>query len=193
MKKLILGIFCMACVGASAQQLEIGGTVNFTSAKLTQGSSEAKATNFSLLPSLMYHMNENWAVGAQFGIDYEKEGDEKTTVFQIAPTVRYTQNIAGNFSWAPQMMVGLGFGTAEWSTVDITGDLDVTRFTAALSVARFEYGLSDNFGVSLDFGGIAYASEKQSIPGYSTLYSEKTTGFGVSLMQGVGVGIVYKF
>ena len=86
MKKfLFLAIAAVMTLGASAQSNKwyAGGQLTF--GKTTESVSGLKTTQVTVLPELGYNMTDNFAVGAQLGVQYRKAGGEEKTVFQVNP------------------------------------------------------------------------------------------------------------
>ena len=84
--------FMVAAVAASAQ-VYIGGGIGFSSEKdgYRNGDPEPDAvTRFHLNPEVGYNLSDKLAVGIGLGVDYGKQGDTKTTGFEIAPYARWT-------------------------------------------------------------------------------------------------------
>lgn len=207
MKKIILAVaLCAASTFTFAQQgvMEIGGSFGISSykAKAEMGDiSETtdKTFGFSILPSLMYYMTDNIAVGGHIGFDYTKQddyhvegvgtGDLKTTVFVIEPTIRYKKELGGNFSWAPEFYIGFGFGK---NKMDLEGDTDFDQDVFSLGVgihfARFEYSVTDKWVVSANFGNFGYSYNKVGDDP-----CVKTNDFGLKLLEDSSLGIAYRF
>lgn len=84
--------FMVATVAASAQ-VYIGGGIGFSSEKegYANGDEEPDAaTKFHFNPEIGYNLSDKLAVGIGIGVDYGKQGDVKTTGFEVAPYARWT-------------------------------------------------------------------------------------------------------
>lgn len=188
MKKIILSVMLAATsVFTYAQKgvMEIGGTIGFSSNDLDEEliDGDFTKTSFSIMPSLMYYVTDNIAVGGKIGASYTKsEGDVKKTMFAIEPTARYNKELGNGFSWAPEFFIGLGFGKTEWGE---DNDANTFAMSVALRFARFEYAINDKWNLSLNFGNFGYSSVDYDGP--------KATSFGLNLAEGSQVGIAYKF
>ncbi|MDE6240024.1 MAG: porin family protein, partial [Muribaculaceae bacterium] len=91
MKKfLLLAVAAVMALGASAQTNKwyAGGQLTF--GRTTESASGVKSTQVTVLPELGYNLTDNFAIGAQAGVQYRKSGGEEKTVFQINPYARYT-------------------------------------------------------------------------------------------------------
>ena len=190
MKKIILSVMLAAAsVFTYAQKgvMEIGGSFGINSYDLETLMEEEVGTdlNFNIAPNLMYYITDNIAVGGQIGVNYTKfTNDAKQTIFGIAPTVRYKKELGGNFYWAPQFAIDLGFGTTKFDNDDLE-DQDIFGIEAGIHFARFEYEVSDKWIVSACFGELGYQSIDYDYA--------KDSKFFFNLVQNSSIGIAYKF
>ena len=196
MKKIILAVaLCAASTFTFAQQgvMEIGGSFGITTDKEEVKDDDVTRTTeetfgFSIMPSLMYYMTDNLAIGGHIGFNYDKDkvNDSKETTFNIMPTIRYKKELGANFSWAPEFYIGLGFGN---STQDIDEDTSIDESIFDMNVgihfARFEYAVSDKWVLSANFGKFGYD--------YRKVEDNKNNSFALTLFEDSYVGIAYRF
>lgn len=93
MKKVMLMVAFMVAAVAASAQVYIGGGIGFSTEKAgyQNGDPEPDAvTRFHLNPEVGYNLSDKLAVGIGLGVDYGKQGDTKTTGFEIAPYARWT-------------------------------------------------------------------------------------------------------
>ena len=117
MKKfLLLAIAAVMSIGASAQDSKwyAGGQLTF--GRTTESASGVKSTQVTVLPELGYNMTDNFAVGAQVGVQYRKSDGEEKTVFQVNPYARYTYYKFERVNLFVDGGVDLGIGRADGST-----------------------------------------------------------------------------
>lgn len=117
MKKiLLLALAAVMGLGASAQDSKwyAGGQLTF--GRTTESASGVKSTQVTVLPELGYNMTDNFAVGAQVGVQYRKSGGEEKTVFQVNPYARYTYYKFERVNLFVDGGVDLGIGRADGST-----------------------------------------------------------------------------
>lgn len=196
MKKVLLAVaLCVASTFTFAQQgvMEIGGSLGINTNKEETKAGDVTTTEretfgFSIMPSLMYYMTDNIAIGGKIGFSYDKDkvADSKETVFKVVPTVRYKKELGANFSWTPEFYIGFGFGN---NTVDLDDNRSIDRniFSMGIGInfARFEYAVSDKWVFSASFGNLGYD--------YKKVEDDKNNNFGLSLLEDSSVGIAYRF
>lgn len=207
MKKIILAVaLCAASTFTFAQQgvMEVGGSlgINTSKTKMENGNwseTSDKTFGISIMPSFMYYMTDNIAVGGQIGFSYNKQddyhidgvgtGDLKTSVFAIEPRIRYKKELGANFSWAPEFYIGFGFGK---NKMDVDGDTDYDQDIFSMGVgihfARFEYSITDKWVVSANFGNFGYSYSKVGDDPCA-----KTNNFGLNILEDSSLGIAYRF
>ncbi len=200
MKKIVLTVaLCAASMFTFAQQgvMEIGGSFGITTSKNTtkdktddgtKTTTNSETFGFSIMPSLMYYMTDNIAIGGKIGFDYEKDKvyDIKETVFNIMPTIRYKKELGANFSWTPEFYIGFGFGNYNRELNDNESiDESIFNMNIGIHFARFEYAVSDKWVLSASFGKFGYDYEK--------IEDNKTNSFSLSLLEDSYVGIAYRF
>lgn len=196
MKKIILAVaLCAASTFTFAQQgvMEIGGSFGIETNKNETKVEDVTTTNsetfnFSIMPSFMYYMTDNLAIGGHIGFNYEKDkvNDSKETTFNIMPTIRYKKELGANFSWTPEFYIGFGFGNC---TRDLEDDKSIDESIFDMNVgihfARFEYAVTDSWVLSANFGKFGYD--------YRKVEDNKDNGFALSLLEGSSIGIAYRF
>ncbi|MDE7457246.1 MAG: porin family protein [Muribaculaceae bacterium] len=117
MKKfLLLAVAAVMALGASAQTNKwyAGGQLTF--GRTTESASGVKSTQVTVLPELGYNLTDNFAIGAQAGVQYRKSGGEEKTVFQINPYARYTYLKYERVNLFVDGGVDFGIGGAHGST-----------------------------------------------------------------------------
>ncbi|MGI6218659.1 MAG: outer membrane beta-barrel protein [Bacteroidaceae bacterium] len=211
MKKVLLAVaLCVASTFTFAQQgvMEIGGSLGINTTKTEQEAGDiseetGKTFGFSILPSLMYYVTDNIAVGGHIGFSYDKDdhaslsglgdADRKTSIFEVAPTVRYKKELGAGFSWAPEFYIGFSFGSDKYEAADGDGEVkgDLFGMNVGIHFARFEYAVADKWVLSANFGNLGYEYGKTKIDDWDT--SVKANNFGLSLLEDTNVGIAYRF
>lgn len=173
--------------------MEIGGSFGIETNKNETKVEDVTTTNsetfnFSIMPSFMYYMTDNLAIGGHIGFNYEKDkvNDSKETTFNIMPTIRYKKELGANFSWTPEFYIGFGFGNY---TRDLEDDKSIDESIFDMNVgihfARFEYAVTDSWVLSANFGKFGYD--------YRKVEDNKDNGFALSLLEGSSIGIAYRF
>lgn len=156
MKKILaLAAAAIVALGASAQNMYVGGSVGFTSTK----SGDAKTTNINFMPEIGYNLSDNMALGTVVGVEYQKEGDIKSTLVNFDPYFRYTFFQAGNFSIFCDLSVDLGFGKTKETFTDYDDNGNEFKATFSSKTATtYGIGLKPGmaFNVSEKFGFVAH-------------------------------------
>lgn len=117
MKKFFLFAVAAAITfGSNAQSNKwyAGGQLTF--GKTTESASGLKTTQVTVLPEVGYNLTDNFAVGAQLGVQYRKANGEEKTVFQVNPYARYTYYKYERVNLFVDGGVDLGIGRADGKT-----------------------------------------------------------------------------
>lgn len=197
MKKIILSVMvCAFSAFSFAQQgvFEVGGAVGFNSSSvktpnLDGGEDKVSTSSISILPSFMYGISDKLSIGASLGFTYEKDKDkDKTSLFVIQPTLRYSIPITENFSYAPQFFVGFGFGTLKFDE-EGAEDADLMGFNVGLNLVRFSYTISPKMGLAFSCGNLEYNYSQAKVNDYKV----KTNNFGLGINIEPTLGFYYTF
>lgn len=93
MKKILMTVALMVVAVAASAQIYVGGSLGLSSTKAgyLDGTEEPDAyTQFHINPEVGYNLSDDLSVGIGLGYAYGKQGDRKTTSFEIAPYARWT-------------------------------------------------------------------------------------------------------
>lgn len=180
MKKILLSAITVAsfCMNAIAQEgtVLLYGNVGYNSNNPAVGETE---NTFTINPGIGYQFNENWTVGANLGIESQKDGEFKSSAFSAGPFVRYTESLSNTFAIYMQLQGGVLSNKFENPG---QADFKTNGFNAGLFPAVF-VNVNKNFGLNFSFGGINYTSVK--VDGASKSSSIFDINFGQSFNIGV--------
>ncbi len=150
MKKIILiMVMAIASLGVYAQNENayVGGSVGFWR------NSGDNTTEFKILPEIGYNLNDNLAIGAVLGYDYNYQNSVKVNIFEINPYARYSFYKNDKFAAFVDGRVGIGLG---WAKYKNGGDSD-TAVTYQIGLAPgVSYNLCDNVSIVAHVGFIGY-------------------------------------
>lgn len=150
MKKLSLMIvMAVMALGAAAQNWHIGGQFTFGRTTTEISGVSLKSTQIAVLPDIGYSMTDNFKLGAIFGVDYKKTGDQKLTVFKINPYARGTFFKSKMVDVFVDGGVGFGIGRSDGSTA-VTYEIGLRP--------GFSVNLSEKFSLVAHVGFIGYES-----------------------------------
>jgi len=172
-------------VGGQLGFKNVGVSDKVTSKGTSVTTDYPSTTNFNFGGSFHYMITDNLAIGLGIGYNYTKVPDastynniveyftsakakdfyNSTSLFNIAPSLIYFKSIGNNFSWAPELQIGLGFGSNEAHSVDIKGNTvtvsqDVFAFGIEISPLSFQYSINKHIAVNAAFGTISYGMYK---------------------------------
>ena len=190
-KKIIALVALLACfaMGASAQ-VYVGGSLGFTSSKLSTGGHDQDGSSFKLLPEIGYQLDQDISIGVQIGYSHGYaafgsltvtdikaamntgistmmdiyEDDYKLNSFTFAPYVRYT--------FARYGQVNLFFeGSVGYSNVK-SDDTPNTNGNATGSETKLDvveialrpgisFQLSDNVSLLAKLGSVGFMQAKE--------------------------------
>jgi len=164
MKKLFLTLSAAVALtfAANAQtekgKILLGGNVSYDYSKIKDADKEGQS--LSILPSIGFFVNDNFAVGTAIGYSYEGNtgaaalsfvSADKLNAFNIAPFARLYKG-DGDFKFFGQLSVPMAWGTAK------NGD-DKVGSTASYGVALspgFAYFPTSKIGIELSVKGLYY-------------------------------------
>ena len=203
-KKIVALVALLACftMGASAQ-VYVGGSLGFTSSKLSSGGHDQDGTSFKILPEFGYQLDQDISIGVQIGYshgyaafgsltvtDFKAamntavstsmdiyEDDYKLNSFTFAPYVRYTFARFGKVNLFFEGSVGYSNVKAD-DTPKVQnaggGEQKIDVIELALRPG-VSFQLSDNISLLAKLGSLGYmqAKEKES--------DMKITRFGLDM------------
>jgi len=174
MKKIVLLLFAVCATLSVDAQVYAGGSFGFWH------NDDADQTSFAILPEIGFVLNEQVAVGADFGYFSEElgVGNVKNTAFVIAPYVRY--GFLSNE--VVSLFVDGTVGYAKWDELDTDG------FQAGIKPGVI-VKLTDQFSLVTKLGFAGYRDDY-----YSPIGDEGGNGFGLSLAgRDLSFGFVVHF
>lgn len=174
MKKILLFALVLVSAVAAKAQVYVGGELGFW-----HNNDEPKSTSFRIAPEVGYNFNENWAVGAVLGIEYQKVGDNKATTFGISPYARYTYFQSGIVS----LFVDGGVDFAGVHADDETYTAFGIGFKPGVAL-----NVTDNVSFVAHFGFLGYQTSDDEI----SEFVNKGFGFDFSGNK-LSFGFNYKF
>ena len=194
----------------------LGGMLGFTAQteKHIDGSNESKGpktTNFNIIPSFGYVINDKWAVG--LGIGYESQSvktigtdldgndvdlKNKFGQFVIMPRVGYFRQLTNNLYCIPYFYIGFGFGSTKDESIGFDGQVTtlegkISSFEVGIAPS-LKYFFSNYWAISLAYGklyyqGITYTPNKEN-----TDHKNKTASYGLDLnLTSINLGLYYFF
>lgn len=180
MKKILLTLITVVSLGIYAKAQEgtvlLYGNIGYNSSNPATGETE---NTLSINPGIGYQFNDNWTVGANLGLETQKEGEFKSNSFSAGPFVRYTEALSNTF--AIYMQLQGGFTSSKFENPG-QADFKTNGFNAGIFPAVF-VNVNKNFGLNFSFGGINFASQK--VDGASKSSSNFNINFGQSFNIGV--------
>ena len=164
MKKLLLSLVAVAGLvySANAQtekgKVMLGGSIGFNSTKV-EGAAKSDVS-FSVVPSVGYFVDNNFAIGTGVGYNYNKQVSENTLnqAFVVAPFGRYYVGLSEQFKFFGQLSVPMSFGNTKRG--DVNGD-NFTKVSKDNNVGvalspGFAFFPSKKFGIEFSVNGISY-------------------------------------
>lgn len=190
-KKIIALVALLACItmGASAQ-VYVGGSLGFTSSKLSTGGHDQDGSSFKLLPEIGYQLDQDISIGVQIGYshgyaafgsltvtDFKAamntgisttmdiyEDDYKLNSFTFAPYVRYTFARFGKVNLFFEGSVGYSNVKSD-NTPGANGNAtgNETKMDAIEIALRpgVSFQLSDNISLIAKLGSLGYMQAKE--------------------------------
>jgi hypothetical protein len=164
MKKLLLSVVAVAGLvyGANAQtekgKLILGGNVGFNSTKV-EGAAKSDVS-FSVVPSVGYFVDNNFAIGTGVGYNYNKQVSENTLnqAFVVAPFGRYYVGLSDQFKFFGQLSVPMAFGNNK--IVNDNGDTGAkVASTTSIGVniaPGFAFFPTKRIGIEVSVNGLGY-------------------------------------
>ncbi|MES2431593.1 MAG: outer membrane beta-barrel protein [Bacteroidota bacterium] len=189
MKKLLIAVFALISIGASAQENSVllYGNVNIRSSKGLDGT---QSSTFIINPGIGYQFTKNLTAGINLGIDADKTETSGTSnnynknfIFSAGPFLRYTKPLNDLFSAYAQLNASYLSSTAKpYTGSEVKWNGFGTSLIPALSI-NVHNGLALNFNI----GGIDFTSVGPK-DGTSNINS-----FNLTFGQSVGIGIQKNF
>jgi hypothetical protein len=164
MKKLLLSVVAVAGLvyGANAQtekgKVILGGNVGFNSTKV-EGAAKSDVS-FSVVPSVGYFVDNNFAIGTGVGYNYNKQVSENTLnqAFVVAPFGRYYVGLSDQFKFFGQLLVPMAFGNNK--IVNDNGDTGAkVASTTSIGVniaPGFAFFPTKRIGIEVSVNGLGY-------------------------------------
>lgn len=164
MKKLLLSVVAVAGLvyGANAQtekgKVILGGNVGFNSTKV-EGAAKSDVS-FSVVPSVGYFVDNNFAIGTGVGYNYNKQVSENTLnqAFVVAPFGRYYVGLSDQFKFFGQLSVPMAFGNNK--IVNDNGDTGAkVSSTTSIGVniaPGFAFFPTKRIGIEVSVNGLGY-------------------------------------
>ncbi|RZK66431.1 MAG: porin family protein [Pedobacter sp.] len=164
MKKLLLSVVAVAGLvyGANAQtekgKVILGGNVGFNSTKV-EGAAKSDVS-FSIVPSVGYFVDNNFAIGTGVGYNYNKQVSENTLnqAFVVAPFGRYYVGLSDQFKFFGQLSVPMAFGNNK--IVNDNGDTGAkVASTTSIGVniaPGFAFFPTKRIGIEVSVNGLGY-------------------------------------
>lgn len=164
MKKLLLSVVAVAGLvyGANAQtekgKVILGGNVGFNSTKV-EGAAKSDVS-FSIVPSVGYFVDNNFAIGTSVGYNYNKQVSENTLnqAFVVAPFGRYYVGLSDQFKFFGQLSVPMAFGNNK--IVNDNGDTGAkVASTTSIGVniaPGFAFFPTKRIGIEVSVNGLGY-------------------------------------
>jgi len=164
MKKLLLSVVAVAGLvyGANAQtekgKVILGGNVGFNSTKV-EGAAKSDVS-FSVVPSVGYFVDNNFAIGTGVGYNYNKQVSENSLnqAFVVAPFGRYYVGLSDQFKFFGQLSVPMAFGNNK--IVNDNGDTGAkVASTTSIGVniaPGFAFFPTKRIGIEVSVNGLGY-------------------------------------
>lgn len=191
---LALGVFCSYTQAQSQGAISIGGKFNlwFSSPKTVSNSQSVdgiKTTNFTLLPSIDYFINEQVSLGLGIGYDLTRNKDvngnttttEKWGTFYFEPYARKYFKLGDHLDLFGEAGIYLGMGN---HTIDVTNGTTTVSNKYAYSTYSFgispgiSFHVSDKLALESTFGFLGYEGSSTEV---SSNVKDKTNDFGLQL------------
>ncbi len=188
MKKVILGLVVVMCLGLSAnaqdEKMWIGGALGFGSVDV-KGASD-KATTFNFSPQWGMMLNDNWGVGVDLSFENYKKGEAKSSNWMVMPYARYYVGITENFKFFGDGLVGFGAGETEEGT-----DFDQLKLGVR---PGFQYWFSSKFSMATTFGFLGYEKVEEEVSVMGATGTAETSKFGLDFTPAsVSFGLYFHF
>lgn len=181
MKKILFAIAALATSMAASAQVWVGGVVGFENESFyTEGSNSY--TSWRIEPTVGYALSDNLEVGLGFGVSGTKQGDTKSTKFNIQPFVRYTFFSAGDFSMFADGKVGYNY--SKYGDADGTWDFGINIKPG------IKYQLTENFSIVGQLYGDGLYFKQYKEPETKTGTKNQ---FGLECGTGLSFGLYYTF
>ncbi|MFT3701403.1 MAG: outer membrane beta-barrel protein [Agriterribacter sp.] len=185
MKKLLFIVLTAVSISqtvkAQTGSVLVGGSIDFSSAKIPGTPTDTKSNSFSFSPTVGYQFNDNWTAGLVAGIGSSKttypNNTYKSSYFNAGPFIRYAKGISNMFAVYGQFQSTFGSGKTNGVK---SSSANVTAFPALF------INFKDSFGLNFTIGGIEYNSSKPS-------GDRATNQFNLTFGRSVGIGVSKNF
>lgn len=188
-KKLFLLVSMMTLAMGVHAQFSVGGSIGFTSTKLSNGAADQDGTSYQIMPEIGYQLDENTTVGIQLGYAHGfaafgslsttdfintvtnaismsadiSEDDIKMNSFSFAPFIRYNVLEIGRANIFVEGMVS--YSSIKTDGSPAIGGLGGSKmtFNSFEVVARpgVSFQLSENLTALAKIGSLGYISAKE--------------------------------
>ena len=215
---MLLSMLTMVTIGVNAQYY-VGGSLGFTSTKLSSGGSDKSGTSFKVLPEFGYQLNEKISIGIQLGYSHGYASFGSLTASDIKNTLSNLVSIYGDisdddvkmngFTIAPYIRYNcLEFGPAKlfiegsvgYNNIKTDGlpSLGSSSSTSGKEAKLNAFEIAVRPGISLDINNnlsaIAKLGSLGFLTGKETDSDIKITRFGFSVdSYNILLGINYHF
>lgn len=157
-KKLLFACLCtgsLFAVNAQKNTVLVAGSVGISS---TKAPNVDAVSQWNFDPTVGYQFNDNWTAGITASIGGTKNlAVTKTSDFGVGPFVRYTKWASSTFALYGQLQGVFGQSKSTSGNVETkTNMMNIMVYPAVF------INVKKNFGLNLDFGGIAFGSSKLS-------------------------------
>lgn len=194
MKKLlfILALSMFSFANAQKGTVLVAGTVGFSSQKTSNSGVNSTQNSFSLFPKIGYQFTDNWTVGGEAGVSFQKSEyssvENKVNGYSVGAFVRYSKPLSDLFLIYADL--GMGYGGLKETYVN-----DFNTPTTTINKSNGFYGsiapalainIKKGFCLNFGFGGISYNARK-----YDS--GNKVNGFNFNFGQSFSAGISKNF
>ena len=193
----------------------LGGMLGFTvqTQKHIDGSNESKGpktTNFDIIPSFGYVINDKWAVGLGIGyastctktFESDIDGNEvelknRVGQFVFVPRVGYYKQLTNNLYCIPYFYIGFGFGNTSNESI-LFGEVvktegKISSFEVGIAPS-LKYFFSNYWAISLAYGKLYYQGITNTPDKENSDHTNKTASYGLDLnLTSINLGLYYFF
>lgn len=211
MKKLTITLAFVSFTLLSSAQLFVGGNLSLSTSggETTTGNTttdDTKYTNISIAPTAGLYITEQIAIGGSLRISGSKSkdpdvggvaGDEYTSsMFVIAPFIRYDVIEKGDVTLSGQAQLGLGFGGSKTTSGGTTTD-GPSIMQVSLGLAPvFTYDITEGFALEASLGGISLSQQKQTTEANTTFNTpevvNKDNNFSIGINTSLSLGLLFR-
>lgn len=208
MKRVLISLAAIFCItiSASAQQKgeqSLGISLDYNTGK-TKAKSETTiynnivrnevtdewGDNFSLNLEYGYFVADNLRVGANLGFGITDDESE-TRTFHIAPNVAYYVRLADKFYYTPNLSLGFGCGSSEYSDGYSDEDYSMCGFVTEFQPFAVEFRPTKRFAMSVSLCSLQYTYLSGKIEDLNTKID--TSALSFNLLGSAQVGFKLYF